>query len=81
MSKFIPGIEHLREVLIHYFIMKKTPAESYRILCEAYGEHKPTQDACERWFERFRNGDFRVKGRSSKFKHQQLQVLLNEDAL
>ena len=55
--------------------MKKTPAESYRIVCEVYGEHTPSHDTYERCFKRFRNDDFSMKdkerpGRSSKFKHQ-----------
>ena len=45
MLKFIPEKEHLREVLTYY--CKKTPVESYRILCEAYGEHASSQDTCE----------------------------------
>ena len=39
--------EHLWKVLIHYFILKKSAAESYCILREAYGEHAPSQDTCE----------------------------------
>ncbi|XP_059554467.1 bromodomain-containing protein 8 isoform X6 [Myotis daubentonii] len=35
MLNFMPKKEHLREVLIHYFILKKSAAESYCILQEA----------------------------------------------
>ena len=71
-------------MLIHYFIRKKTTAESYRILCEVYGEHVLSQDIDESWFRSFRNDEFSVKDkvrldRSSKFEHQQLQALLDED--
>jgi len=67
-----------------YFILKKSTAESYRIQQEAYGEHAPTQDMCERWFKRFKNGDFDVKdkerpGQPKKIKDQ-LQALLEADA-
>ena len=34
-------------VLILYFHLKKTVAELYRLLREAYGEHASSQDACE----------------------------------
>ena len=47
MSNLVPKKEHLQEVLIHYFILKKSGAESYRIPREAYGEHAPSQDTCE----------------------------------
>ena len=65
------------------FYYEKTPTESYRILCEAYDEHVPFQNTY--WFKYFRNDNFSVKdkerpGRSSKFEHQQLQALLDEDA-
>jgi len=45
-------------MLLHYFLMKKKAAETYRLLLEVYGEHAPSQDTCERWFNRFKNGNF-----------------------
>ena len=39
MSNCVPEKVFLRGVLLHYFNMKKTAAESHRILVEAYGEH------------------------------------------
>ena len=60
MSKFIPNKEYSRTALIFCFHLKKTAAESYRLLREAYGEHAPSQGTCERWFRRFKSGDFDV---------------------
>ena len=40
------------------FHLKKTAAELYRLLREAYGERAPSQDTCGRWFWRFKSGDF-----------------------
>ena len=42
------------------FNLKKTAAESYRLLLETYGEHVPSQDTYERWFRRFKSDDFEV---------------------
>ena len=39
MSNFVPEKVFLRGVLLHYFNMKKTAAESHRILVEVYVEH------------------------------------------
>ena len=39
MLNFVPEKVFLREVLLYYFSMKKTAAESHRILVEVYGEH------------------------------------------
>lgn len=58
ISDFVPKKGHLREVLIHYFLLKKSAAESYRILQGVYGEHCLSQNTCERWFNRFKIGDF-----------------------
>ena len=75
-----------QRALIFCFHLKKTAAESYRLLREAYGEHAPLQDTCKRWFCRFKNGDFdtRQEGRNvwkiaKKFEDDELQALLEED--
>jgi len=41
MSGFVSKKENLREaiLLLFYFNLKKSTAESYRLLVEAYGEH------------------------------------------
>ena len=39
MSNFVPEKVFLQGVLLNYFNMKKTAAESHRILVEVYGEH------------------------------------------
>ena len=58
MTKFV-NKEHSRTALIFYFHLKKTAAESYRLLGEVYGEHAPSQKTCER-FQHFKIGDFDV---------------------
>ena len=40
--------------------LKKTAAESYRLLREAYSKQAPSRDTCERWFRHFKRGDFEV---------------------
>ena len=64
--------------------MKKTAAESYRLLREAYGEYAPSQDTCERWFRRFKSGDFDVADKEhgkppKRYENAELQALLDED--
>jgi len=83
MTKFVPNTEHSRTALIFCFHLKKTAAESYRLLGEAYDEHAPLQKTCERWFQRFKIGDFDVAdkehGKSPKNENMELQALLDED--
>ena len=58
MSNFVPENVFLRGVLLHYFNMKKTAAESHRILVEVYSEHALAERTCQKWFARFKSGDF-----------------------
>ena len=85
MSNFVPEKVVLRGNLITFFHLKKTAAESHRLLVEAYGEHAPTQKTCERWFACFRSGDFDVEdkerpGQPKKFEDEELQALLDENS-
>lgn len=82
MSNFVPEKVVLRGSLITFFHLKKTAAESYRLLVEAYGEHTPTQKTCERWFARFQSGNFDLEdkerpGQLKKFEDAELQELLD----
>ena len=66
------------------FRLKKIAAESYRLLREAYGEHTPSHDTCERRFRRFKNGNVEVADKEhgktvKKFEDVELQAMLDED--
>jgi len=83
MTKFVPNKEHSRTALIFCFHLKKTAAESYQLLGEAYGEHASSQKTCERWFQHFKIGDFDVAEEHGKppkkYENVELQALLDED--
>ena len=73
--------------LIFCFHLKKTAAESYRLLGEAYSEHAPkivyVQKTCERWFQRFKIGNFEVADKKhgkppKKYEDMELQALLDD---
>ena len=86
MSKFIPNKERSRTAFIFCFHLKKTAAESYRLLRKAYGDRAPSQDTYERWFRRFKRCDFntRPEGKrgtwktAKKFENEELRPLLDE---
>ena len=64
--------------------MKKTAAESHRILVEVYGEHTLAARTCQKWFARFKSGDFGLEGEErpeqpKKFEDEELEALLDED--
>ena len=60
MADFVPKKEHLREVMLHYFLMKKLAAETARILGGVYGDNAPPEKICQRWFGRFRRPHGRI---------------------
>ena len=85
MSEFIPKKQHLREVLLHYFILKKSAVETHRLLVDIYGEidingDAPSKTSCKEWFRRFNSGDFdeRDKEREGAPKDAELQALLEK---
>jgi len=80
MTKYVPNKEHSRTALIFCFHLKKTAAESYRLLGEAYSKRAPSQKTCERWFQRFKIGDFDVADKEhGKPPKKYEDVKLDED--
>lgn len=84
MSAPKPTKRHLREVMLYFFNIKKSAAESYRLLQEAYGVDAPSNTTCKDWFKRFRNGDLDVEdksrsGRPKQFEDDDLKALLDAD--
>ena len=84
MSNFVPEKVFLRGGLLHYFNMKKTAAESHRILVEVYAEHALAERTCQTWFARCKSGDFGLEdeerpGQPKKFDDEELEALLHKD--
>ena len=85
MAKFVPNYHHLCEVLLHYFLSKKTVAEIHRILVKVYGEHALSETTCRNWFRCLKSGDFDLSKKDrgkppKKFEDAELQALLDGDS-
>lgn len=83
MATFTPTKQHLREVLLHC-ILKKSAAETYRMLVNIYGDHALSSTMYKEWFRQFQSGNYDVSDRKrerapKKFEDAQLQDLLKED--
>ena len=83
MSNSVPEKVFLQGFLLHYFNMKKTADESYRILVEVYGEHALGGRTCKKWFARFKSGDFGLEdeerpGQPKKFEDEELKHYLEK---
>ena len=84
MSNFVPEKVFLRGVLLYCFNMKKTAAESHRILVEVYGEHALAERTWQKWFARFKSGDYGLEdgerpGQPKKLEGEELEALINEN--
>lgn len=84
MSNYVPTNHDLRIQLILCYHLKKTAAESHRMLVEAYGEHALGETQCKVWFRKFRSGDFDVRNEErgrppKKFEDAELEELLDQD--
>lgn len=64
----MPENHHLREVLLHYFLLEKNASEAQRILVNTYGEHALSESTCRKWFQRFRTGDYDLNDKDGKNK-------------
>ena len=60
MSSFVPTNNDLRTALVFCYHLKKTAAESHRMLVEAYGEHTLGKTQCFEWFKKYKSGNFDV---------------------
>jgi len=74
----------MREALLFCFNLKKSAAESHRMLVEAYGDSALSETTCRDWFPRFNAGNFDLsdkkrENRPRKIDGCQLQALLDED--
>lgn len=84
MSSFILKKRDLREVLVHYFLLKKTAIESHRFVFETYHNYSLSLSIRKKWFRRFRNKDFGVEFKEHgkqliKFENTESVELLDQD--
>ena len=66
---YIPKKQHLWKVMLHYYIIKKTAAETHRLLVEIYVEHVSLITTCKDWFYRFRNSNYNTKNSTRSHVH------------
>ena len=77
--------EHFRHLLFFAFHRGQKAAEAARDICNVYGEGVIGERAAQKWFAKFKNGDFDLddtprSGRPSKFDEDRLKALLKEES-
>ncbi|KOC61115.1 Histone-lysine N-methyltransferase SETMAR [Habropoda laboriosa] len=50
--------EHFRHIILFYFKKGKNTSEASKEICEVYRENVIEECVCQKWFARFRSGDF-----------------------
>ena len=61
MSSFVATNYDLRKALVFCYLLKKTAAESHRMLVEAYREHALGKTQSFEWFKKLKSGNFDVR--------------------
>uniref|UniRef100_A0A182WQ89 HTH_48 domain-containing protein n=1 Tax=Anopheles minimus TaxID=112268 RepID=A0A182WQ89_9DIPT len=61
MNGFVPNDQHMHEVLILLFNMKKSATEAYQEIRATYGAQYITETTCRERYEQFAKGDFAFK--------------------
>ena len=85
MSSFEPNKRHLRELFIYFFNLKKSVAETHRLLVETYGEAALCERNFHEWFQKFKNAKFDIEdkersGRPKVYEDAELEALLDHDS-
>ena len=66
-SEFLPSKEHIFHCAIYEFNKGNSGAKATKNICETYNENVLKERTCQRWFSKFRLGDFGFK---KKVKNQ-----------
>lgn len=77
---------YLLQVYIFFLHLKKKATEARQLLIEAYSEYDADLRMCQRWFERFKYGDFDIEEKKrpdqvKKFENVELKPFLDQDPL
>ena len=72
--------QHFWHIMLHYFKKGENVTETQKKICGAYGEGAVTGPTCQKWFARFRAGDFSLdnaprSGRPVEVDGDQIETL------
>ena len=76
--------KHFRHILYFAFRRGQTPPNATQDICSVYGEDVICVRTAERWFSKFRDGNFSLEdtprsGRPTEFDEDHLEMLVKQD--
>ena len=63
----------MREALLFCFNLKKSAAESHRMLVEAYGDNTLSETTCRDWFRRFNDDNFDLSDKKREKRSRKVE--------
>ena len=73
--------QHFQHIMLYYFKKGKNATETQKKICAVYGEGAVTDRTCQKWFVKFRTGDFPLddaprSGRPVEVDSDQIKTLI-----
>ena len=71
-------------IMLYYFKKGKNAAETQKKICAVYGEGAVTDQTCQKWFAKFRAGDFSLdnaprSGRPVEVDRDQIKTFIENN--
>lgn len=75
---------HFRHILLFYFHKGKNARQACEKLCKVYGNNSLQERQCQRWFKKFRSGDFDLNddprsGRPTEVDDDKIKALMDSN--
>ena len=68
--------QHFQHIMLYYFKKGKNATETQKNICAVYGEGAVTDQTCQKWFVKFRAGDFLLD--NATLSSRQLKLIVIE---
>ena len=70
--------------MLYYFKKSKNATETHKKICAVYGEGAVTDQTCQKWFAKFRAGDFSLddapwSGRPVEVDNDQIETIIENN--
>ena len=76
--------QHFWHIKLYYFKKGKNATEMHKKICAVFGEGAVTDQTCQKWFAKFRAGDFLLadapqSGRAVEVDNDQIETIIENN--